>query len=883
MRLPDPCARILAWCARRPLRAAASAQRLLERTPLHSPTHPWAQFTLGWCMLVREQPAAAIALLQQAHDQLRAQGEPWAPLRARHGILLAMLLQGVCAADLAGWETLAAACVAHALPLEAASVRVGQMRALNMLGRSTDALAVGLVAQPVIATLGDPADQAGLARTTGTAHLQLGNFPEASAALALAVAGFRQLRMPGELARTWFEQARLALTQDAFAAALALQERTHAAFVRLNMPLRAAICVKNFGLITAKLGQTDRAIAHLLAARQALTDLNQPYQVADCTLNLGVVAFYSGLYELALAAWRQVESQYAALGMRGMTLVSRRNQAEAHYHLQQLDAAEALLTALLEEAEQLDARRDYAEILQTLGEVVAARGKSTVALTYLRQAEAQFTALPNRPGAGRARLAQGWLQLAHGELDSAEASFQHAAAVLVEAQRYHWRAVYGLGRCAEQRGDPATALAHYQQASTSVAALRHGVAEAHASSALFREAQPLTTAAVRLAAAQNNPLLVLQLAEQQRALALQQQLQREPIILPPAMHAEYERCRAHLRALAAQEDAGPALATALTAYLEVLLHGRHATMPDAVVPTQALELDALRECLAARYGTDWTALVYVQTDEALLAITLGPTQMQLTSIPFDQALRRRLERACLPRYRAYTYQDLPFQTGQQSTPWADLAALGAALIPPAVRERLHPAQRLLIVPAGPLHQLPWAALRVQAQWLVEQTVIQLIPSLQIWAELVQRPQRGRDALLIGVSQFGGRAESLPSAIPSLDLAQRHWAGEVTRLEDAEVTREKLRSAAATGALQHYGLIHLATHGQLLGGHGMLAHLKLADDDLLADEVAQLRLGGCLVLLVACEGARGETLPGEEVLSLSWALLAAGARDVVASL
>jgi CHAT domain-containing protein len=38
-----------------------------------------------------------------------------------------------------------------------------------------------------------------------------------------------------------------------------------------------------------------------------------------------------------------------------------------------------------------------------------------------------------------------------------------------------------------------------------------------------------------------------------------------------------------------------------------------------------------------------------------------------------------------------------------------------------------------------------------------------------------------------------------------------------------------------------------------------------------------------VVLAACEGALGETLPGEELVSLSWALLASEARDVVASL
>ena len=881
-RLP-PSARILAWCDRRPQWAAVIAQYRLDTTPPNSPDYPWAQFTLGWCLLVCERPAAAIPLLQQAHADLHTREAPWLALHIRHGLLLAKLLQGVQAADLPAWVTLSAACTANGLELEAARVCLGYMRALTMLGRSSDALAVGQAVQPVISVHGDRADQASFARTSGIAHLQMGNFPEATAALASAETGFRARRRPSEVARTWFEQARLALSRDELALALTLQQQAHAAFVCLALPLRAAFCIKNSGLITAKLGHFDQAIAHLLAARETFVTLAQPYHVADCTLNLGLVAFYSGLYELALGAWQQAEALYVALEMREMALVSRRNQAEAHFHLQHLDAAETLLTALLSEVAHLNMRRDHAEIRQTLGEVLAARGQSDRALDYLQQAETLFTALPNWAGVARTRLAQGWLQLAQGSLPAAETCFQQAAAGLTATQPYHWRAVYGLGCCAEQRGDLTSALSAYRQACAAVAALRHGVAEAHASSALFREAQPLIAAALRLAVALPDPRLVLELAEQQRALALQQQRQRAPIILPPALQATYEARRSHLRAVAAQEQAGPVLATALTAYLEVLLHGYHVTPAHPTSRSQPFDLDELRTALAASYGTAWTALVYVQTDTNLLVITLTPHQFHLATLPVDQPLRLLLERACLPRYRAYTYQDRPFHTGQHIKPWADLATLGAILLPPLVCERLDPNHRLLIVPAGPLHSLPWAALRVKERWLIEQTVIQLLPSLQIWAELVRQPQAGSAALLIGISQFAERAAALPSARPSLDVAQRYWAGAVHRMEEGAVTRATLRAAMTASKGQPYGLIHLATHGQLTGGHGMLAHLKLADDDLLADEVAQLHLAGSLVVLVACEGARGETLPGEEVLSLNWALLAAGARDVIASL
>ncbi|MEI7770140.1 MAG: CHAT domain-containing protein, partial [Chloroflexales bacterium] len=252
------------------------------------------------------------------------------------------------------------------------------------------------------------------------------------------------------------------------------------------------------------------------------------------------------------------------------------------------------------------------------------------------------------------------------------------------------------------------------------------------SSALFREAAQLVADALRLAAAVGDPLAVLQISEQQRALALQQQLRREPIILPPALRADYEARRARLRAAVAAQSSGPALDAAVMSYIEILLHGRHVGAALAEVDDQTLDLEAMRAALATHYGDDWTALIYVSCGDDLLTLSLDATRLTLTHIPLDRSLRQMLDRASLPRYRAYVYQDIPFQSGQRAAPWADLATLGAQLIPPAVRARLRPTHRLLIVPGGPLHSLPWAALRVDDRWLVERAVIQLLPSLQIW-------------------------------------------------------------------------------------------------------------------------------------------------------
>lgn len=883
--ITPPSVRILGWCDRRPLRAEALTRRLLAATPPDSPEHPWALLTLGWCLMIREQLEEASVTLDRAREALEASGLRAGVLRARHGLLLVGLLHHLTADALPDWEALAEEYEAEGLLTEATRVRVGQVRCLVILWRGKEALDLGQVIQPAVDALGTPHDLALLSRMLGVAHMQLGNISQAEALLAAAEASFRQLRLPSELARAWAEQATLALRREDFYTARALYERASQVFRRLDMPLRLAYMEKNLGLTATRLGQFDRALAHLLAARATFTLLKQTLNIAECTLNLGITAFYSGLFELALAAWRQTEVQYTWLGMPLLALTSQRNQAEALFRLGQLDAAADLLAAVIPVARELNTHHELGESLHVLGEVRQARGEAEAARDALLQAEQVFLALPNRPAAARARLAQGWLALGTGNVRDAEAHFQQALRGLEGLPIYRWRAVYGLGRCAELLATPQPALEHYREACAEVARLRRRLAEAHASSALFREARSLVDATIRLAAAQGDVLTVLQVAEQQRAMALQQQLQREPVILPPALQADYEVRRAELRELVLRGMQGPELDAALTAYLELLLYGRHATLPARAedAPELALDLDALRASLRAQYGEGWTALCYVSTDDQLVALTLTPTQIHLSALPIDERLRRLLERACLPRYRAYTYQDLPFHSGQRAGQWADLAALGDALLPSEVRSRLHPNHRLLIVPGGPLHSLPWAALRVDEHWLVERAVIQLAPSLQLWADLARRHPGGTDALLIGVSQFAGRAEELPSAIPSLDLAQRAWPGPAQRIEGLAATREALLKAAAAGELQRFGLIHVATHGQLTAGRGMLAHLKLADDDLLADEVAQLNLGGALVVLAACEGALGETLPGEELVSLSRALLAAGARDVVASL
>jgi CHAT domain-containing protein len=137
-------------------------------------------------------------------------------------------------------------------------------------------------------------------------------------------------------------------------------------------------------------------------------------------------------------------------------------------------------------------------------------------------------------------------------------------------------------------------------------------------------------------------------------------------------------------------------------------------------------------------------------------------------------------------------------------------------------------------------------------------------------------------LLIGCERFGDRAAPLPGAVASLDLAARHWPGPADRLVGPAASRDALLGLSRSGALQRYRLVHIASHAQLGPSDGLLAHIKLSDDDLLLDEVLQLQLRADLVVLAACEGGASDALPGEEVQGLAQALIGAGARAVLAS-
>ena len=124
---------------------------------------------------------------------------------------------------------------------------------------------------------------------------------------------------------------------------------------------------------------------------------------------------------------------------------------------------------------------------------------------------------------------------------------------------------------------------------------------------------------------------------------------------------------------------------------------------------------------------------------------------------------------------------------------------------------------------------------------------------------------------------------LPDSEREVKAAARHFDSAASALyigPAASETRAKTESGA-------YRVVHFATHAQFDDGDPMHSYLVLTpagDDDGMLEtrEMMGLRLNADLVVLSACDTARGAIHSGEGVIGMTWALFMAGCPSVIAT-
>jgi len=213
--------------------------------------------------------------------------------------------------------------------------------------------------------------------------------------------------------------------------------------------------------------------------------------------------------------------------------------------------------------------------------------------------------------------------------------------------------------------------------------------------------------------------------------------------------------------------------------------------------------------------------------------------------------------------------------------------------------------RLVVIPDGPLHRLPFDALRPDAASapLAARFEITIAPSCAAWLRWngTRRGQAEHPVLALADPRLhveagtsnnraatlatGLRIGSLPSARAEAGEMVRRLGGGSRMVAGANATERFLK----TTDLSAYRMLHLAAHAVVDEGHPERSAVLLApgsdDEDglLQAREIVNLDLKGRVVILSACSSASGTVLEGEGVMGLARAFFQAGAVGVVGGL
>ncbi|MEM7354243.1 MAG: CHAT domain-containing protein [Acidobacteriota bacterium] len=313
-------------------------------------------------------------------------------------------------------------------------------------------------------------------------------------------------------------------------------------------------------------------------------------------------------------------------------------------------------------------------------------------------------------------------------------------------------------------------------------------------------------------------------------------------------------------------------------------------------------------------------VAYWLTDERVFAWVVFESGVRFVQMPLPRHEVERLVQAYLEPLRSSRQaEDAALRDAE-----AEHLEVGRELyrwLVEALPDEALEAQRLIIVPDGVLHYLPFESLVTSCDGQAEAGTIHglyrtcrylglekaLTYSSSAGALLTLRQRQAargeaaseqRHQLLAFAPRFDPAEEATEVTAELRSLLRgraplAHARDEVQRIAgrfpaaslrlDGEATESRLKREAG-----RYRLLHLATHGLVRDDHPMTSGVLLVpgrgDDGLLqAHEVMGLELAADIVTLSACRTGRGRLRRGAGIVGLSRAFLAAGASSVVVSL
>ncbi len=828
--------------------------------------------------------------------------------------------------------------------------------------------------------LDEPRREAQILNRLGLIRLRSGEMQGAGEALRSALDLWQRLGERLDQTETRINLCLFEQTSGNLPAALDCYQRAHELYRDLGDRNGEAAILNNLGGVYDLLGKPDAALAQYEGALTLRREIGDHRGEAETLNNMAVVHRILGEWQEALRIYGRVRKILPALGDRGLQASVLNNLGFAYDSLGEPQRALSFLEDALKLRRETGDHRDEIVSLNSLGDVWRDLGDPDKALDYHRRALDLATARDEHRQEAVSRLGLAEVQLDRGDAAAALRELAPALAALRAAGllRRELLALHLQGRALALAGRPREALPVLQDVLARRQALRDHIGEAEALQALAATERSLGLAETARSHAEeavarveelrtgfvSPDLRAAYLATQRRAYALQ-------IDLLMDRHAA-DREGGHDRAALAVSEQARA-----RSLLDVLYSG-NIVRTGSTVPAELIERRrSLRYRLTAR------------ADQQLKQRSAGGERTEAQQREIEALLAeldsvegeiRRLD----PRYAAVAappslgVEDvaklldpgtllLEYSLGEdRSYLWAiGVGTFRSFVLPPqrkieTLAHRLHEelstlqagtgrrqdaakalsrillgpvgsdlarCRRLVVVPDGALHLLPFGALPApgSGRYLLEQIEVDYVPSATTlalqrqrlehrppaakWAAVLADPVFASDDPRLAGPSVAGRQVAASSKLergapkdallPAFERlpATRREAKAITALAPAGQVWTALdlaasREAVLSGRLRDYRVVHFATHGLADTRNPELSGLVLSQVDsarqprqgfLSLSDIYELDLDADLVVLSGCRTALGKEVRGEGIMGLTRGFLYAGVPRVVASL
>ena len=192
-------------------------------------------------------------------------------------------------------------------------------------------------------------------------------------------------------------------------------------------------------------------------------------------------------------------------------------------------------------------------------------------------------------------------------------------------------------------------------------------------------------------------------------------------------------------------------------------------------------------------------------------------------------------------------------------------------------------QRVIIIPHGVLHYLPFAALENNGRYLIEDYALTYLPSATVYKFCKDKAKKLDGKLLaFGNPDLGDPGLDIPFALTEAKaIGKLYSASKVLSKDAASEAAFKTLSPA-------YDILHLASHGVFNADNPMESALLLSsggkeDGRLTMSEIFDLDINAGLVTLSACSTGMSRIRSGDEMMGLPRAFIYAGVPSIAATL